>query len=142
VTVEVLPRVAQVNVRGPAGPVPLNRWVADADTTTVRLGPNEWLVLSATLSPLELEQRLTGSGSLVDVSAQRMVLRLTGPDARDVLSAGCALDLDAFPPGSAAQTTLAKAGIVLLAEEDGFRVLVRSSFGHYLTEWLADAESP
>jgi sarcosine oxidase subunit gamma len=140
INTEITERVAQIDVRGDdGGPAPMNRWVADADTTTVRLCPDEWLVLSDSLTPAELAHRLRGSGSLVDVSAQRTVLRLTGPDARDVLSAGCALDLAAFPPGSAAQTTLAKAGIVLLAEEDGYRVLVRSSFAHYLTEWLADA---
>lgn len=34
---------------------------------------------------------------------------------------------------------LARAQVVLVAREDGFRILVRSSFTGYLTQWLRDA---
>ncbi|MGW0201911.1 sarcosine oxidase subunit gamma family protein, partial [Nonomuraea sp. NPDC003201] len=54
---------------------------------------------------------------------------------------GCALDLHprAFGPGRCAQTMLARAQVVLVPREDGFLVLVRSSFAAYLAEWLLDA---
>jgi sarcosine oxidase subunit gamma len=67
-----------------------------------------------------------------------------------VLATGCAIDLHprAFPAGSAAQTTLGLAGVVLLALDDGvdggathYHVLVRSSFARYLAAWLLDAAS-
>ena len=60
-------------------------------------------------------------GAVVDVSAQRTTIRLGGPHARDVLEKGCAIDLHprSFPPGSAAQTTVGRAGVVLLAVDEG-----------------------
>jgi sarcosine oxidase subunit gamma len=46
-----------------------------------------------------------------------------------------------FGPGSSAQTTLGRAGVVLLAGDDAgeFTVLVRQSFANYLADWLVDA---
>ena len=88
--------------------------------------------------------------SVVDVSAARTVISLSGPAARDVLAHGCGLDLDAtkFPPGTCAQTRLALANVVLIAPRDQpadfvrsprFLVLVRPSFAPYLAAWLLDA---
>ncbi|WP_436762754.1 sarcosine oxidase subunit gamma [Streptosporangium sp. V21-05] len=110
------------------------------------LGPDEWLVVGPP-GDTGLEGRLraaagTGHAAVTDVSAQRTVLLVTGPKARDLLSHGCALDLHprAFGPGRCAQTMLARAQVVLAAREDGgFHVLVRSSFAEYLAAWLLDA---
>lgn len=139
------PFVAQVSVRGPdGGPAPRGRWIERDGITTIRLGPDEWLVTSPSLAPVELERRLAGSGSLVDVSAQRTTFRLLGPHAHDVLASGCPLDLHPrrFGAGSAAQTTVGKAGVILLALDDtatDYRILVGTSFAPYLAEWLLDA---
>ncbi|QVQ54717.1 hypothetical protein J4H86_06180 [Spiractinospora alimapuensis] len=85
----------------------------------------------------------TPCASVVDVSAQRTVLELSGPHARDVLAHGCPLDLhrDAFPTGAFTQTLLARVDVgVLCAEaENEYRVLVRSSFAEHLALWLLDA---
>jgi sarcosine oxidase, subunit gamma len=117
----------------------------------VWLGPDEWLVTDPTATPEELEARLRAvvvpaGGAVVDVSAQRTTLRLAGRHARDVLEKGCAVDLHprAFPTGSSAQTTLGRAGVVLLALDADVPggehlLLVRSSFAGYLAEWLLDA---
>ena len=80
----------------------------------------------------------------MDVSAQRITLRLSGSRARDVLAKGCSIDLHprSFCRGSSAQTTLGQAGVVLLAlaeNGDDYAILVRSSFAGYLADWLADA---
>ena len=79
---------------------------------------------------------------MVNVSANRTTIRLVGPQARDVLAHGCALDLHprVFGAGQCAQTLLARAGVLLVADDDGaFRILVRSSFARYLADWLLDA---
>ncbi|MFF3443753.1 sarcosine oxidase subunit gamma [Streptosporangium sp. NPDC002721] len=110
------------------------------------LGPDEWLVVGPP-GDTGLEARLraaagTGHAAVTDVSAQRTVLLVTGPKARDLLSHGCALDLHprAFGPGRCAQTMLARAQVILAArDEDGFHVFVRSSFADYLAAWLLDA---
>ena len=83
-------------------------------------------------------------GTVVDVSAQRITLRLTGSRARDVLAKGCSIDLHprSFRRGDSAQTMLAQAGVILLALSDSgddYAVLVRSSYAGYLADWLADA---
>ena len=152
------PFVAMADVRvdpDPAGrpavhgtPLPTvpNTWVPTSDGWLVWLGPDEWLLTSTGISPEALEEELRtelrpAGGTAVDVSAQRIVLRISGPRARDMLAKGCSIDLHprVFGPGSSAQTTLGQAGVVLLALDDGFAVLVRSSFAGYLATWLLDA---
>lgn len=151
VGVSVEPYVAMVDVRSipPAG---ANTWAEHEGGRAIWLGPDEWLFTGETETPQELEARARafavlneGSAvdvSVVDVSAQRITLRLTGSRVREVLAKGCSIDLHprVFTAGRSAQTTLGQAGIVLLAlGEDDFLVLVRSSFAGYLADWLLDA---
>jgi sarcosine oxidase, subunit gamma len=47
-----------------------------------------------------------------------------------------------FGRGTAAQTSLGQAGVVLIALDDtgtSYQVVVRTSFAGYLTAWLLDA---
>ena len=81
---------------------------------------------------------------MVDVSAQRTTLRLRGEHVRDLLAGGCSLDLHprVFGRGTAAQTLLGQAGVLLMALDDTgthYQIMVRSSFAGYLTSWLLDA---
>jgi sarcosine oxidase subunit gamma len=138
------PFVAMADVRvdpsdAPALGLPTapSTWVARGAGRAIWLGPDEWLVTGP--SP-----DLAGADVVVDVSGQRTTLRLTGDHVRAVLATGCALDLHprAFPAGSAAQTLLGLAGVVLLALDDAgtdYEVLVRTSFARYLAGWLVDA---
>jgi sarcosine oxidase subunit gamma len=123
--------------------------VRAGNLSALSLGPDEWLVLGPPGSRQDLESRIREAGgdepvSVTDVSAQRTTLVVSGPRARDLLAHGCPLDLHprAFRAGRCAQTTLARAQVVLVAPDEpggGFRVLVRSSFAGYLTDWLLDA---
>ena len=145
---DVTPR-AQVGVRlydpaaaAPALRLPLepNRVLTENGRSALWLGPDEWLVVGESANALRLPE---GAGSLVDLSANRVVLELRGPSARDVLAAGCALDLHprAFGPGRCAQTLLARAAVILeqTSGEPAYRIYVRPSFAGYLTDWLRDA---
>jgi len=133
----------------PALPTAPGSWVQTDSGRAIWLGPDEWLLTSATERPEQLagrigEATLPFGGVVVDVSAQRITLRLTGSRARDVLAKGCSIDLHprSFGRGSSAQTTLGQAGVVLLAlaeSGDDYAILVRSSFAGYLADWLADA---
>ena len=159
-----LPYLAQINVRldakGPAAeavrlalglPLPMEpgTCVRGDGRTVLWLGPDEWLVVGPDGTAGDLEARLRGAigdepGAVTDVSAQRTTLLVSGPAARDLLAHGCSLDLHprAFGPGRCAQSTLARAQVVLVARDEprsGFWVLVRSSFADYLAEWLLDA---
>lgn len=104
------------------------------------MGPDEYLVLAEPGRQAELEAALSReSDAVVDVSAQRNVVRLTGSHAADVLAHGCSIDLEVSPPGTCVQTLLARTGIVLMVREEGVTILVRQSFSDYFHAWLADA---
>jgi sarcosine oxidase, subunit gamma len=135
---------------GVALPTTPNTWVQGDTATVIWLGPDEWLVTSPLTTPEDLEAGLraavAGAGAVIDVSAQRTTLSVRGAHVRDVLATGCSLDLHprVFGAGSAAQTTVGLAGVVLLALDDTgthYQLLVRSSFARYLAAWLLDATS-
>jgi sarcosine oxidase subunit gamma len=149
------PFVAMVDVRvDPAAaadlglPTTPSTWVEAHGGRAIWLGPDEWLVTSATRTPRDLEtglrEAVAGRGAVVDVSGQRITLRLSGEHVRDVLSGGCSVDLHprAFRRGSAVQTLLGQAGVVLIALDDtatSYDVLARTSFAPYVVSWLLDA---
>jgi sarcosine oxidase, subunit gamma len=178
-----LPYLSMVNLRvDPAGPVAARiaallgvelptepntvvGSVVDSEAWSVLwLGPDEWLVVGPDGAAPDLVGLLRGllaghRGSAVDVSANRTTIELAGPFARDVLEQGCPLDLHprVFGPGRCAQTTLARAQVVIWRPGNGtvgaesapagaadgsgevFRLLVRGSFAGYLAAWLTDA---
>jgi sarcosine oxidase subunit gamma len=122
------------------------------------LGPDEWLLIGPDGDAPELVGLATAAlhgdpGSVVDVSADRTTLQLSGPAAREVLAKGMTIDLHprAFGPGSAAATTLARTRVLLWQIEGerggeisepgapAYRLLVRGSFAGYLADWLIDA---
>ena len=129
---------AQVSVRGEPQP----GFPTDPNTTggdVLWLGPDEWLVLGCR------EADFPEAAAAVDVSANRVVLELSGPDAADVLARGCSVDLhpSVFGAGRCAQTLLARAQVILVRDDvDRFRILVRPSFADYLRAWLTDAIEP
>ena len=140
---------AAAEVLGIELPTTASTYVKNADTTVIWLGPDEWMVTDTVLAGPELEARLRRAvvphgGVAVDVSGQRTTLTLRGAHGREVLGKGCALDLHprAFGEGTAAQTMLGQAGVILLAVNgtgSDYRILVRSSFARYLADWLLDA---
>jgi heterotetrameric sarcosine oxidase gamma subunit len=68
-------------------------------------------------------------------------LRLTGPDAQEVLARLVPLDLDrrAFPPGSVARSLLRHVMLLLIATDDGFELLVPRSFARTAVRELREA---
>lgn len=113
------------------------------------LGPDEWLVVSDMSAELLLPElvsaaRAAGDGSpaIVDVSANRTVIELSGVAARSVLEKGCPTDLHprAFGPGTAITTTLARVPLLLWqVGPTTYRLLPRASFAAYVGSWLLDA---
>jgi sarcosine oxidase subunit gamma len=141
---------ALVSALGFGLPVEPNTVAGSGDLAALWLGPDEWLVVGPPGRETELElvvrAALGGAhGSVVDVSANRTTLELSGPDARRMLESGCPIDLHprSFGPGRCAQTLLARANVVLwqTAAEPRltYRILVRPSFAAYVAAWLADA---
>ncbi|MBM6621769.1 sarcosine oxidase subunit gamma family protein [Micrococcaceae bacterium RIT802] len=83
-------------------------------------------------------------GSIMDLSANRTTLELSGPSARAVLEKGCHYDLhpSIFAAGTAVSTQLGPVPILLWkTDETTFRLLPRASFADYTVHWLLDAMS-
>jgi sarcosine oxidase subunit gamma len=161
VQVRELPLLVQLDLRldpaGPAGdavaqvlgvPVPQQACTAvtAGEVSVLWLGPDEWLVVA----PVDrtdlldaLQAAVAGHGAVVDVSAQRTTISLSGPRARDLLAHGCSADLHprVAAGGTCLQTLLALAGVILVVRDDtasSFWLLVRSSFARYLADWIVD----
>lgn len=137
-------------VLGVVLPVEPNRVAGNPDggIATFWLGPDEWLAVAPETEGERLLSELGEAlgkhhAAVVDQSAARGAVRLSGPRARDVLAKGCRLDLHrgVFKPGQCAQTALARALVLLCAldEMPAFDLYVRPSFAHYMTYWLLDA---
>lgn len=158
-----LPFVSQVNLRADpkdAGvmqrlgtalgfglPVTPNTVAARNDRRALWLGPDEWLIVGPDGQRDALEQALRGGlsgafGSIADVSANRTLLEVRGPKARELLAHGVPIDLDSrsLGPGRCAQTLLAKAQVIIERVSEGaFYLYLRSSFASYAAEWILDA---
>jgi sarcosine oxidase, subunit gamma len=120
--------------------------------TALWLGPDQWLLTcpvddTAFFANSLREALADVHAAVTDQSDGRVAFALQGPSARDVLAKGCPLDLHprSFTPGSAAQSLLAKADVLIhLVDDDpaagpAFDVYVARSFAHYVWAWLEDA---
>ena len=139
-------RTPAYNMRGHAlNPSPAESPATTPSCTIYWLGPDEWL-LATELGrekdlAAQLGKNLAGQPhSLVDVTGGQLLMRLTGQRAREVLAKGCTLDLHprAFKVGQCAQTTLAKASMLIALADDtpAFDLIVRRSFAEYAARWL------
>lgn len=118
------------------------------------LGPDEWLVRSATAhdatrtAPLQtkLGTALVGVfASAVDIGSGYTVLEISGTRTREVLARGCPLDLHPklFGEGQCAQSHYFKASMTLLPTgADSFDLVVRRSFADYFVKIMLDAAEP
>jgi len=112
------------------------------------LGPDQWLIVSATQEAASLGASLrsalrTVASAVTDVSRARIVYAFRGVHARDLLAKGCPLDLHerAFPPGRCAQTLLARLPVIVHRTSAGpaFELYVARSCTDYFWEWLQSA---
>jgi sarcosine oxidase, subunit gamma len=126
----------------------INRFSANGDRWSARLGPNEWLIGGAAPQAealaAEVETALAGTiHGLTEVSHRNVALEVAGIEAAATLNAGCPLDLSirAFPGGSATRTLLGKAEIILIrpGAEPAFRLECWRSFARYVHDFLIEA---
>jgi len=133
-------------------PTEPNTSTSQGQVTALWLGPDEWLLTcpAGDVGSLmnSLEEALDGvHAALTEVTDGQVVIRLSGPNAREVLAKGCPLDLHrrVFTTAAAARSTLAQASVLLHLVQDGpkrgpvFDLYVARSFARYLWAWLEDA---
>ena len=142
--------VAQVDVRvdptaaGALGfPTEPNTWTPAGDRDVLWLGPDEWLVVAepggAGALADELERSLSDlHRSVVDVSANRVVLELEGSSRLELLSSACPIDLHprSWSDGRCAQSVFGAAQVLLQERRGTTRLFVRPSFAGYIVDLL------
>ena len=118
------------------------------DNTLFWSAPSEWVIATNRDTEEELaknlSKRLVNSSSAATViTDSRIVLRLYGPLARQLLSKGSAVDFhpSVFKMGNCVTTKFAQIPIMIvqLNEDDEFLLFADRSLAAYLLDWLIDA---
>lgn len=159
--VAVGPQPAQINLRGrpsdlttavfeTCGGLALAARVNDATANgmwhCLGLAPDEWLLVGPTGTGPEvaglLNDKLSAPHvSVVEMSSNRVVFDIDGPNAPALFASLTSFDMTTLTPGRCAQTTMAKAQVIVQsgADSETVRVFVRASFARYLADVIVDA---
>ncbi len=121
--------------------------ISQGDRSALWLGPDEWLITCPRTDVTEVKRTLgealgTLHAAITDVSAGRIIMRLSGPNARDLLAKGCPLDLHprVVKPGYVAGSVLAKiTALIHCRDQSSIDVYVARSYADYLWSWLEHA---
>lgn len=117
--------------------------VAD-DFTAIPLSPGQWMLVSAKANPKafvdDLRAKLKKNGYVSEQSDARVIFRMSGPRAAEMMQKGCRLDLhpSEAKKGWCAQTQMAQAGVIIHQTDDkpSYDILVYSGFAQHFAEWL------
>ncbi|MBI3706824.1 MAG: sarcosine oxidase subunit gamma [Proteobacteria bacterium] len=129
-------------------PLVPNRAIEGDGLAALWLGPDEWLVVNDRGAELAVEGRLNDAlrgqtFAVTNVTDACTTIELAGRHAGDVLRKGSGLDIHPreFAPDHCAQTTLAKARIILWQRDETptYYLFVDRSYAEYLWHWLEDA---
>ncbi|NNC22565.1 sarcosine oxidase subunit gamma [Salinisphaera sp. USBA-960] len=129
---------------GASLPLEPNTAVQLAEATVMWLSPDAWLVVltsEARGEALTAAIRAAGGHALAS-SHGRAILRLQDSGARDILAAGCAIDLhpSAFAVDTCVQTLLARMPVLLHRVADQtFDLYVPRSYARSMRRWLAES---
>lgn len=132
-------------------PTTANTFTADEEGSrrAYWLGPDEWLIstergqVSSIVGQLEASLR-EHAAAINDVSGGYLLIELAGEEGLQTLLRGTTLDIASAVSraGHCAQTTLAKANILLSCIDDRpvYEIIVRRSFSEYLLRWLRQTQ--
>lgn len=127
-------------------PLPRAGQTAEKDgRRVIWLGPSRSLISTSRSSADGLSDAIASSvlnAAVNDISSSRVVLRLSGPNARDVLAAGCPLDLheSVFKAGMTATTNVDHYTAILdCIDTDTIDVYVARGYGVSFWQWLIEA---
>ncbi len=123
------------------------RAVSNKGLTAVWAGPGQWLLVASAAGGRDLErelrQPLEGLAAVADQTDSRAMVKVSGPNARDVLAKGVPIDLHprAFKSGDAAITHASHIGVTLWRPEgeDAFVLTCASSYAGSFWHWLSDS---
>lgn len=110
-------------------------------------GPGQWLALAENTSGHvftdALRREFAGLASVVDQSDGRVIVRVSGPQARQALAKGIPIDLDpvSFHPGDTALTVVGHINVQFWQRDETpvYEFAVFRSFAASFFEWLKEA---
>lgn len=113
----------------------------------VWLGPDQWLAIAERTNnrdlEVELKQRVAGLASVVDQSDGRVIVRVSGPLAREVLAKGVPIDLhaDTFGVNAVAITHASHIGVIMWQVDAAptFELAMFRSYADSFAHWLLEA---
>ncbi|MGV1987791.1 sarcosine oxidase subunit gamma [Agrobacterium sp. 22-221-1] len=152
--VNILPAQGRLSLRVRGDLAPLNAALgltlpdriglrgASGDIEVLRLGPDEWTVLAPVSAVEGLIAACAGvyaghPHSLVDISGREVTLLIEGPQAAELLTLGCARDIDTIAVGEGRRTIFDGVSVVLWRDaENRFRMDIWNSFVSHLGHLL------
>ncbi|MEM9329902.1 MAG: sarcosine oxidase subunit gamma family protein [Pseudomonadota bacterium] len=114
------------------------------DFTAIPLTEGQWMLVSAKPGSDNFgdktQSKLKKNGYVSEQSDARVIFRLSGQRAREMMQKGCRLDLDPSVSGKGwcAQTQMAQAGVIVCQMDDKptYDLMVYSGFAQHFAEWL------
>ena len=120
------------------------RRVTKGSVTFAGTGPDQWIASAEGAEAQNFAARVRGRiglfAAVSDQSDARLVLRLSGPNVRDVLAKGVPLDLHpkVFKPGGVATTVVAYIGVQIdRLDEATFQLTAPRSMAGSFWSWLS-----
>lgn len=116
----------------------------DKNTTIIKLGPDEWLVIAKLEEARKLSKSLAKLSkeficSVTEISHRNVAFQINGEAASKTVNIGCPLDLslEKFPIGKGVRTIFESSPIILLRTgEQQFHIECWRSFGPYLRDYF------
>jgi methylglutamate dehydrogenase subunit D len=126
------------------------RHIGGDDVAFAWTGPAQWLAIGAggkgDALVGRLRAELSGLASISDQTDGRVVIRLRGPEVRNLLARGLPIDLHprAFAPGHAAVTMLGQVGLYIWQVDalPTYDLAVPTTYAAYVWRWIVAAAAP
>ena len=112
--------------------------------SAIPLSPGQWMLVSKK-DPAgfaaSMDKKIGRLGHVSDQSDSRVCIRVTGPDARALMSRGCRLDLhpSVTSSGFCAQTNMAQTGVMIhqIDDQPTYDLYVYSGCARSFWQWLS-----
>lgn len=115
------------------------------DRRLIWLAPGRWLNVGKDQTYGETADKLASVSENIavnDVSSSRTVIRVSGPNVRDILASSCTIDLhpSQFAPGMSATTDLDHVMVIMdCLDADTFDLYLSRAYAVSFWEWLIEA---
>ena len=115
--------------------------------TAMPLSPRQWMLVGESgrdgAFTARIRELVANNGHVSDQGHGRVIIRIAGPRARDVLAKGCSLDLHPGESGAGfcAQTQIAQIGVLIhqANDEPAYDIAVYAGFADSFWHWLTEA---